>query len=111
MKNKILSLSVALICVLFMNCATPLKIVKPYQHKKDQPLEKIGLFPVMIGKLNKPIFPLIDASIFNAKPNKISSEIMAMQGAKVLDIRNVASETLKKYFRAEIGKYIRIGIF
>ena len=86
---------------LFSSCAKMIiKTAVPYQ--KTQQNIKIALFPVMIGKVEQPIFPLIDASMFNKRTNKIADQIMDMQKKEIDKIREVAANTIKKYIGSEI---------
>jgi hypothetical protein len=50
----------------FSSCNT-LKIYTIQPYKKNDKIKEIALMPVVIGKIDQPIFPLIDAAMFNKK--------------------------------------------
>ena len=65
-------------------------------------LDRMNLTSVMIGPVWQPVFPLIDASAFNAKTNKIVDEIMDEE-EKLIDIyKSILIENLEKNIDAEI---------
>ena len=102
MKNHLTKLYFILISFLFISCAAPFTVIKSYQPVKQSEIKKIALFPVMIGGLQKPIFPLVDAAIFNKKPNSIASDIMQLQSKKVNGIRDDIATILEKYSKSKI---------
>lgn len=102
MKKNIKTILIVVISSFLMQCAGPLSVTKAYQHNPQQPIKRMGLFPVMLGKPYKPVLPLIDAAIFNKKLHGIASEITALQKDKVIGLRETASTTIAKYFKAEM---------
>jgi hypothetical protein len=77
MKNHLLRVFFfALIASAITSCAT---MHIDYSGKKVNKVQSIALVSTFIGKLEQPIFPLIDAGIFNGKTNSISEQIMDNQ--------------------------------
>jgi len=65
----------------------------------DQKMEKvhsITLVSTLIGKIQQPVLPLIDAAAFNDKTNSIADQIMNLQGQKVDDCRQVVASSLER---------------
>ena len=102
MKKYLNVLKLLTVFLLVTSCVTPFTVIKSFQYDKENKIEKIALFPVMIGKLNKPILPLIDAAIFNKKPNQIAPNIMKLEKTKVNDIEFDTAKILAKYFKCNV---------
>jgi hypothetical protein len=88
------------IAILFASCV-PL-INTPVPYKSSPSIKKVGLFPVMIGKMYRPLFPLIDAAAFNGKTNEIADQILDMQDRTIDKMRENAAVTLQKYLNCEV---------
>lgn len=90
------------VIILFSSCGSSLRIVKPYSVDPQKPLEKVALFPVFIGKLKKPIFPLIDAGIFNAKPNDLAPLINQMEVRMVDSIQKESARIISNHLNTVV---------
>jgi len=98
MKRVFLFLAVLAI---FSSCVS-IKVKSPVPYNNSQTINKMLLFPVMIGELRQPVIPLIDAAIYNSKTNNIADQIMDMQN-KIVDVyRDTAASILEKYFNCDV---------
>ena len=102
MKNMQLTGLFLGITFIFTSCASSLVVLTPYRQVTSDSIEEMALFPVMIGNLETPVFPLIDAAFFDKKVNSISNEIMTMQSKKVDEIRERTAEILEEYFNCKV---------
>jgi hypothetical protein len=73
-----------------------------YLGKGNEKVEKIALVSTMIGKIYQPTFPLIDASMFNTKTNKIADQIMDMQKKQVTRCQDAVAKSLQKNFACTV---------
>jgi len=90
------SLNVTAILVLLLSSCSTVRV--SYSGKKIAPIKSIVLYSTMIGKIQQPIFPLIDAGLFNEKTNSIADQIMDLQNKKVENYRTICTNSLKKHF-------------
>lgn len=82
------------------SCATlKVKTSTPYQNRS---IEKIALVGTYIGRVKQPKFPLIDASAFNKRTNKISDEIMDHQAELVHEIEKLVQTELTKRIKQKV---------
>ena len=100
MLQKLITLVIA--SLLLFSCAAPLKIVKPFEQNVEKPLKQIALFPVLIGNLKKPTFPLIDAGIFNKKPNDRALQIIDMETTVIDSIQKDAAQILTNLLKTKV---------
>jgi hypothetical protein len=100
MKNKIFRINyLAVIALVLSSCAT-MKI--NYSGKKIDNVQDITLLSTMLGKINQPVIPLIDAAGFNAKTNNLADQIMDMQKKNIDNYREIVASSLKKNFNCEV---------
>lgn len=100
MKNNYLKLiSLAIVAIALTSCAT---IRISHYGKKVDKVEKVALFSTMIGKIQQPIFPLIDAAVFNQKTNSIADQIMDLQKKNVDKCQVVVASSLEKNFNCKV---------
>lgn len=100
MKNNYLKvMSLAIIAIAFTSCAT-MKI--NYYGKKVDKVQNVALFSTMIGKIQQPLFPLIDAAAFNEKTNSIADQIMDLQKKNVDKCQEIVASSLKKNFNCKV---------
>jgi len=92
-------LSLTIIAVILSSCAT-MKI--NYSGKKLDKVQNIVLISTMIGKIQLPLFPLIDAAAFNTKPNGIADKIMDIQKQNIDKFRETLAFSLKKNFNCNV---------
>ncbi|MEO1256210.1 MAG: hypothetical protein AAFY41_15175, partial [Bacteroidota bacterium] len=65
-------------------------------------VDKLNLTSVMIGPVWQPVLPLVDASAFNAKTNKIADEIMEEE-QKIIDrYKELLVENIQKNVNADL---------
>ena len=79
-----------------------MKVTADFSEKEVPKVEKIALISTYIGKIQKPILPLIDAGLFNKKPNAIADEIIDMQERYVDKFRENIASNIEKHFRCEV---------
>ncbi len=100
MKNYPLKvMSIAVIAFVFTSCST-MKI--NYYGKKVDKIQNVALFSTMIGKIQQPTFPLIDAAAFNEKTNSIADQIMDLQKKNIDKCQEIVASSLKKNFNCKV---------
>ena len=100
MKTNFLKLfSLAILAIAFTSCAT-MKV--NYSGKKLNKVENIALFSTLIGKIQQPIFPLIDAGIFNVKTNSIADQIMDLQQKNIDKCQQIVAKSLESNFNCNV---------
>lgn len=99
MKKIKFTLLMGISLFLFFGCST-LKVT--HYGKKSGKVEKIVLLYAMIDKIQQPVLPLIDASIFNGKTNSIANEIIIMQQEYADEHRDTLANILKHFFRCPV---------
>lgn len=100
MKNNFLrAMSLAIIVIAFTSCAT-MKI-NHYGKKLDN-VQNVALFSTMIGKIQQPVLPLIDAAAFNEKTNSIADQIMDLQKKNINNYQKIVVSSLKNNFNCNI---------
>jgi hypothetical protein len=100
MKNNYFKvISLAIITIAFTSCAT-MKI--NYYGKKVDKVQNVALFSTMIGKIQQPLFPLIDAAAFNEKTNSIADQIMDLQKKNIDKCQEIVASSLKKTFNCKV---------
>ena len=100
MKNTYLKvISLAIVAIAFTSCAT-MKV--NYYGKKVDKVQNIALFSTLIGKIQQPIFPLIDAAAFNQKTNSIADQIMDLQKKNIDKCQEIIALSLKKNFKCKV---------
>jgi|GEM_PF-5914028 len=87
--------------IVFLSSCFALKVNVPISYQA-QSIDKMALFPVMIGKIEQPLFPLLDAAAFNGKTNKIADQIMDSQQKTIEKIREQIAEKLQEYFKCNV---------
>lgn len=87
-------------CVLILASCATLKV--NYYGKKVDKIQNITLLSTMIGKIQQPVFPLIDAAAFNGKTNSIADQIMDLQKKNIDNYREIIASSLKKNFNCEV---------
>lgn len=93
------TISISILILLLASCAT-MKVKN--SDKKVDKVQRIALFSTMIGKIQQPTFPLIDAAVFNAKTNSIADQIMDMQKQNIDKCREIVALSLKKTFKCDV---------
>jgi hypothetical protein len=100
MKNNYFKvITLAIVAIAFTSCAT-MKI--NYYGKRVDKVQDIALFSTMIGKIQQPIFPLIDAAAFNEKTNSIADQIMDLQKKNIDKCQEIVASSLKKNFNCKV---------
>jgi len=100
MKNNFLKLmSLAITAIAFSSCAT-MKI--NHYGKKVNNVQNIALFSTMIGKIQQPVLPLIDAAAFNEKTNSIADQIMDLQKKNIDKCQGIVASSLNKNFNCKV---------
>jgi hypothetical protein len=84
---------------LISSCAT-LRV--NYSGKKVEKPQNITLISTMLGKIQQPLFPLIDAAAFNDKTNSIADQIMDLQKKNIDKFREIIASSLKRNFNCNI---------
>jgi hypothetical protein len=87
------------VLLLITSCAT---IKVKNSGTKTEPVKSIILFSTMIGRIQQPVLPLIDAAAFNEKTNSIADQIMDLQKQTIDNYREIISNSLKKHFNCEV---------
>ena len=100
MKTKILKFSIWTLLLFTITSCSSIRI--SYYGRNNEKVQKIALISTMIGKVDQPIFPLIDAAMFNPKINKIADEIFDMEKRNVDNVRNRVAESLKTNFKVNV---------
>ena len=86
---------------LLSSCATMrLKTIVPYSRSNN--LDTIALMPVLIGEIEQPILPLIDAGIFNAKTDKLAPEILDMEQKSLSKMATSAAMNLQTLLSTQV---------
>ncbi len=85
----------------FSSCNT-LKIYTIQPYKKNDKIKEIALMPVVIGKIDQPIFPLIDAAMFNKKTNKIADTITVEAQMMIDTFRYALAQYMTEYFGVKV---------
>lgn len=98
MKRILLLLVVSAI---FSSCAS-IKVKSRVPYNDLQTINKMLLFPVMIGEIKLPVFPLIDAAMYYSNVNNIADQIMDAQKKTVDIYRETAAIILEKYFNCDV---------
>jgi hypothetical protein len=65
-------------------------------------IEKIAVFPILIGQVRSAIIPLVDAAMFDEKTIAISKEIMSMENSYIEKMRKIAATILQVQLRSEV---------
>ena len=100
MKNYSFSaIALTLAITVFSSCAT---MRVNYSGKKVQKVQSIALVSTMLGKLQQPLFPLIDAAIFNDKTDKIATQIMELQQQHINRCRETIASKLQETFSCTV---------
>ena len=100
MKNNYLkAMTLAILAIAFTSCAT-MKI--NYYGKKVDKVQNVALFSTMIGKIQQPLFPLIDAAAFNEKTNSIADQIMDLQKKNIDKCQEIVALSLKRNFSCKV---------
>ncbi len=100
MKNNCLKKIPFLCLILSLSSCATMKI-NHYDKKADK-IQSISLFLTMIGRVEQPLFPLIDAAILNGKTNSIADQIMDMQKKNIDKYRGIVVSGLKKNFKCHV---------
>lgn len=97
--KKIQTICIVILAIGLISCKT-MKV--NYYSTSSEKVESITLLSTMIGKIQQPVFPLIDAAAFNSKTNSIADEIMDIQSQNIDKCRNLIAESLSKSFRCPV---------
>ncbi len=100
MKNKLFKINCLVIFALISSSCATMNI--SYSGKKVDKVQSITLLETMIGKIQQPVIPLIDAAAFNAKTNSIADQIMDMQKKNIDNYREIVASSLKNNFNCEV---------
>jgi hypothetical protein len=68
-----------LFIVVILSSCNQIRVLTSIPYSKSQRIRSVALMPVVIGKIDQPIFPLIDAGMFNSKTNKIANLLIDEQ--------------------------------
>jgi len=98
-KNVLKTIVLAILAIAFTSCST-MKI--NYYGKKIENVQSITLVSTMIGKFQQPIFPLLDAGMFNEKTIKIADRIMDIQQKNIDKYRDIVAGSLKTNFKCKV---------
>ena len=86
--------------ILICSCSSSKNI--HYYGTNTEKIEKIALISTIIGKIDQPTLPLIDAAEFNYKTNDIADKINQLQIQKVDEYRSLLASSIKKYFKCSV---------
>ncbi|MEQ9468198.1 MAG: hypothetical protein RLN88_12345 [Ekhidna sp.] len=90
-----------IITILITSCAaTKVKVNTLNDASFD--VDELNLTSVMIGPVWQPVLPLIDASAFNAKTNKIAAEIMEEEQKIIERYKELLVENIRKNVDAKL---------
>lgn len=89
----------AITTIALSSCAT-MKI--KYYGEKVPTVQNAALISTMIGQIQQPIFPLIDAGIFNSITNGIADQIMDLQKQNVDKCRNIIGKSIQKNLNCKV---------
>lgn len=89
----------AVLILMFSSCST---IKVNYYGPKVENVQSIALVSTMIGKIQQPIFPLIDAGMFNEKTNSIADQIMDIQKKNINNYQKVVAGSLKRNYNCKV---------
>ncbi len=89
----------SLVTALCLSSCSPTKVS---YSKNFVPPQKIGFITTVIGPLEQPVIPLIDAALLNAKINKIAPQIMQMEQRYVNNIERMIAVNLGKPLRCRV---------
>ena len=94
-------LTVVGISILALSCnSLKVKTIQPFA-RPVAPI-KVALIATVIGKIEQPLFPLIDASIYNAKTFKIATQLMAQQDSAANQYQAKLKDILEKNLGIQI---------
>lgn len=100
MKKNVLKIAILTLSAISMVSCSTLRITN--SEKKVDKVESIALISTMIGKIQQPIFPLIDAAAFNSRTNSIADQIMDAQKKSVDKCRDEIAASLKNNFNCNV---------
>lgn len=99
MSKKSIQIQILFLFLLFASCATVR--VKSYS-KRTERVKNVVLLSTMIGKVKQPLFPLIDAAIFNDKTNSVAKEIIELQQNNIKSFRLNCAKAIKNGLRCNV---------
>jgi hypothetical protein len=86
--------------VMLVSCAS--NVTVHHYAKNNSKVESIVLISTMLGKLQQPTFPLLDAAMLNNKTNLVAYNIMEEQKKQIDKCRDIVAEKLKASFQCEV---------
>ena len=95
-------LKLALILLVSINLLISISVLSQDSEKSNGNIKSIALISTLIGKINQPKTPLLDAGPFNKKTNSIASLIIKEEEKSIDGYRDTIASSLKKYFNCEI---------
>jgi len=99
MKNNLKFSFFVLSIIAFTSCST---IKVNYYGNKVNDVQSVTLVSTMIGKVQQPIFPLIDAGIFNEKTNSIADKIMDVEKKNINNYQSIVAGSLKRNYNCPV---------
>ncbi|MCJ7447489.1 MAG: hypothetical protein MUO72_07350 [Bacteroidales bacterium] len=101
MKNKLVIFNFIIVCAFALASCGIYNKVKFYGRPKDE-IKSITLFSTMIGKIQQPVLPLINAAMLNEETNSIADKIMDLQKKNIDSYRDVVAFSLMRNFKCEV---------
>jgi len=94
--GEVRSTSLILLILVFSSCITSSRFKAKTKTGQPISIDTLNLVSVMVGPILQPALPIIDATAFNVKMNKISSEIIEAEREMVNSIKEDLITTLEK---------------
>lgn len=90
-------------CLMFslISC-NQIRVITNVPYPKTEKVKTIALIPVVIGKIDQPIIPLIDAGMFNEKTNKLAVQILKEQKNIVGPLRDTLAKQIAKTLKVNV---------
>jgi len=83
-----------------MSCTSKVYVHTDYPNGFG--VDTLNLTATMIGPLQLPVLPLIDASIFNDKPNSIASDIITEEQKVIDDYQSILIQSLEQNLHVKV---------
>jgi len=101
MKNKLVRFNILIVCLFVLySCGIHNKI-NYYGRPKDE-IKGIVLISTMIGKIQQPVLPIINAVMLNENTSSIAGKIMDLQKREIDSYRDVLAFSLTRNFNCEV---------
>jgi hypothetical protein len=101
MKNRLVIFNFIIVSAFALTACGICNKVKFYGRPKDE-IKSITLFSTMIGKIQQPVLPLINAAMLNENTNSIADKIMDLQKKNIDSYRDVVAFSLMRNFNCEV---------